>query len=75
MESSNDARVLSKHFISEWQLPDWAVDGFRASGINRLYDWQVECLDDETTLNGGNLIYCAPTSGGKTLVAEILMIR
>ena len=37
--------------------------------------WQAECLYQGDVLDGGNLVYCAPTSGGKSLVAEVLMLR
>ncbi|KAL4540938.1 hypothetical protein Ndes2526B_g05493 [Nannochloris sp. 'desiccata'] len=44
----------------------------------QIYQWQAECLAAE----GGqvldadcNLVYTAPTSAGKTLVAEILLLR
>lgn len=36
---------------------------------------QAECLLQASVLRSGNLVYCAPTSGGKSLVAQVLMLR
>jgi POLQ-like helicase len=37
--------------------------------------WQDECLTDARLCAGQNLVINLPTGGGKTLIAEILMLR
>ena len=38
-----------------------------------VYPWQRAAIDEGS--DGSNLVYCAPTSGGKSLVANVLLAR
>lgn len=68
---------LSK--LSSWGLPASTSHRYESvMKVSSLFQWQIDCLradSDDTYLNGKNLIFSAPTSGGKTLVSEILMMR
>uniref|UniRef100_A0A7M4FB98 Helicase, POLQ like n=1 Tax=Crocodylus porosus TaxID=8502 RepID=A0A7M4FB98_CROPO len=57
-------------------LPSKVKDLFvQFRGIEKLYEWQHTCLTLESLQRRKNLIYSLPTSGGKTLVAEILILQ
>ncbi len=51
----------------------FACQAYAEKGVRELYPWQAAAL--ECGADGANLVYCAPTSGGKSLVAEVLMLR
>eukprot|EP00927_Polykrikos_kofoidii_P021323 TRINITY_DN20209_c0_g1_i2.p1 TRINITY_DN20209_c0_g1~~TRINITY_DN20209_c0_g1_i2.p1 ORF type:complete len:1747 (-),score=230.84 TRINITY_DN20209_c0_g1_i2:568-5808(-) len=70
-----DTSETPKLGIADHGLPAAIANSYVEQGISRLYPWQAECLAVEGVASGRNLVYCAPTSGGKTLVSEIIMLR
>lgn len=57
-------------------LPPALVQNFTSLGINGIYPWQSSCLLGRDLLEGQrNLVYSAPTGGGKSLVADVLMLK
>ncbi|XP_055689777.1 DNA polymerase theta [Lutzomyia longipalpis] len=70
------APATDAKFLSSWGLPEAILTAYAKKGIKEMFQWQVECLSNRRTLlEGENLVYSAPTSAGKTLVSEILMIK
>eukprot|EP01119_Soliformovum_irregulare_P012412 TRINITY_DN3226_c0_g1_i1.p1 TRINITY_DN3226_c0_g1~~TRINITY_DN3226_c0_g1_i1.p1 ORF type:complete len:467 (+),score=89.97 TRINITY_DN3226_c0_g1_i1:389-1789(+) len=61
--------------LEYWEVPEDVRARYRLHGVETLFKWQIECLQAPKVWQGGNLVYSAPTSGGKTLVAELLMLR
>lgn len=69
-----DRALLLSH--PRYALPSTLVDNFASLGINEIYPWQKQCLMGPGLLNGSkNLVYTAPTGGGKSLVADVLMLK
>lgn len=59
-----------------YQLPNQLVQNLATLGIKSIYPWQSECLLRSGALAGErNLVYTAPTGGGKSLVADVLMLK
>jgi ATP-dependent helicase YprA (DUF1998 family) len=57
-------------------LPRQLVNNLAVLGINSIHPWQSDCLLRSGALCGeGRLVYAAPTGGGKSLVADILILK
>lgn len=73
LKSENNANVRK---LKNWGLPPEITRKYEAKGIKEMFEWQVSCLSQSNVLlEHRNLVYSAPTSAGKTLVAEILTIK
>jgi hypothetical protein len=69
------ASPLAPNALRNFIGDDRIVGRFAEAGVKLLYDWQADCLRTPGVLDGRNLVYSAPTSGGKTLVSELLLVR
>ncbi|XP_011187693.2 DNA polymerase theta isoform X1 [Zeugodacus cucurbitae] len=62
--------------ISAWNLPHSVLKEYEKKGVIKMFDWQVECLSNPKVIfEHCNLVYSAPTSAGKSLVSEILLLK
>lgn len=80
--AADPSRVVgrAKKLLASWGVPSSVAERYAAHGVSELYDWQIEALSAGgfcgfADADRRNMVYSAPTSGGKTLIAEILMLR
>ncbi|XP_063150682.1 DNA polymerase theta [Candoia aspera] len=64
-----------KLLLANWGLPKTVLVKYHGLGVIRMFQWQAECLMARQVLEGRNLVYSAPTSAGKTLIAELLILK
>lgn len=57
-----------------WSVPEEMVEVLSKEGVEELYPPQVRALE-KGVLNGRNLVLAVPTAAGKTLVAELCMLK
>ncbi|XP_032977365.1 DNA polymerase theta [Rhinolophus ferrumequinum] len=66
---------IDKLLLANWGLPTAVLEKYHSFGVKKMFKWQAECLLLGQVLEGKNLVYSAPTSAGKTLVAELLILK
>ncbi|XP_047419090.1 LOW QUALITY PROTEIN: DNA polymerase theta [Sciurus carolinensis] len=69
------ADQIDKLLLANWGLPKAVLEKYHSFGVKKMFEWQAECLLLGQVLEGKNLVYSAPTSAGKTLVAELLILK
>ena len=72
--ATQDPTLSLKH--PAYDLPDTLVQNLTSLGIRSIYPWQSICLRGRGLMTGEkSLVYTAPTGGGKSLVADVLMLK
>ena len=51
------------------------IDYLKTKNISKLFQWQFDCIHSGDVLNGQNLVFCAPTSAGKSIIPDILLLK
>uniref|UniRef100_A0A3P9LX68 DEAD/DEAH-box helicase domain-containing protein n=1 Tax=Oryzias latipes TaxID=8090 RepID=A0A3P9LX68_ORYLA len=74
LSTLNDTLPKPKLLLSSWGLPKPVLERYQKHGVTQMFEWQAQCLTVGQVLQGGNLVY-SPTSAGKTLVSELLMLK
>lgn len=60
----------------KYGLPQALIANFASLGVKNIYPWQASCLLTRGLLSGErHLVYTAPTGGGKSLVADVLLLK
>lgn len=60
----------------KYHLPPQLVANFASLGVHAIYPWQSSCLMRSGVLSQSkNLVYTAPTGGGKSLVADVVLLK
>ncbi|KAJ5746681.1 Helicase C-terminal [Penicillium odoratum] len=60
----------------KYGLPAALTANFAALGVRTIYAWQASCLLARGLLSGErHLVYTAPTGGGKSMVADVLLLK
>lgn len=74
-DNDNNDQYSIVNVCKRMEIPKSVQEGFEHIGIKNLYQWQGHCLFSTGVLEDMNLMYCAPTSGGKSLVSEIMCLK
>jgi helicase len=68
------AEMIFSDVLTQYNFPDNYRDAFLATGIKTLHPPQAEAIK-AGVLEGHNLVMAMPTASGKTLIAELAMLR
>ena len=56
-------------------INEGARGAFAKAGIAKLWPWQVDFLSSEALVKGKNFLMSLPTSAGKSLIGEVMLLR